>query len=116
MSTTDELIADTEELLKTLKSVRDAASAQAATQPLKEQYGRVYALSDKWVSSAKSSDRSGGVSKQGFDKIKAQMTKYGSLLGTDREAKSHASKNCAAFHSSSGTSSEAKPSRRCNYG
>ena len=47
---------------------------------MQEQYRRVYALSDKWVSSAKSSDRSGGVSKQSFDKIKAQMTKYGTLL------------------------------------
>lgn len=80
VSTSDDLISTSEELIRTLKTVGDPATASAATPKLKEQYEKVIDLSKDLISTAKSADRFGGVTKEGKEKLIDRMQKFGRIL------------------------------------
>ena len=79
-NTSDDLNKNVEELLRVLKSVRDPASANAATPQIKEKYEKIHELSKDLISTAKSADRFGGVTKESKEKLQDSMMKFGSLI------------------------------------
>src|SRR4051812_10726573 len=84
VNSSGELVEHSKELLSLLRSVRDPASADAATSKLAESYDAVSQGVRSTVNSAKSADRRGGVTEEGLKKVKADMASFQSLMGNIR--------------------------------